>query len=1263
MTDRAHPPTPPARRPAATPAAPGAEAGGVSPKPVAREQDAAEQGATTDGLPVQQAPATGAASKVPPTPKTAPALTGPKTAAPGQSSTALPANKTSTPSTAAASKGTTPKPQSVASTSVQPPTLEDKSSRNSVNPVPTGHKTSDQMAGTLSKSPEAGRAPPSGVNLKVSRIFGDYELLEEIARGGMGVVFKARQNSPQRVVALKMILTGNLASVAQIRRFRFEAEEAGRLDHPNIVPIYQVGEYSGQQFFSMKFIEGGNLAQAIKHFQKKPKKSARLISVIARAVHHAHQRGILHRDVKPGNILLDKDGDPHITDFGLAKHLGTEGANTQSGTIVGTPAYMAPEQASGSKDLSVAADVYGLGAVLYELLAGRPPFLAESPMETIMAVLKDDPLPPRSVYPRADSELEIISLKCLAKDPSHRYPSAEALAKDLDRYCNGEPVHARPAGRAERVWKWAKRRPALATLLVMTCLIASILVIAGWVVNGKLQVALDDANRANKEAQLSAEEANRQRVEADRQRDVANRRRDEAAASFDKRLETVDDLVLKIDGRLTRVNGMESVRLEFLHELLNLSLSLLVEKSDNPVVQRQTAKVLFSLGNLNADMGRLVDSTDAYKKALNLMTRLAAATRTYEDRSQLALLHSRRADGLNKGRQFAEARKTYQQALDLEDRLAADFPDKAGAARVRANHALFQIGNVLEELRQTTEAEQTYRQALQRQEQLVGDYPKDSSVQATLAEIAEGLSSLLEQSKSAESRRFLEQAHQAWLQACFLAPQSPQYPLKLQDSFTDLADHYKKLGLHAEILRLGLELSANSYSGNEATDTYNGACFAATALLLVRQQQQLKPDDRARLEAAYGGEAIKLLSKALQCGFKDRDLIDRDHDLDPLRQQVDFRVLLSELDQRLPSKPQTPAEQFIRMVSDFDTEQKQYEHAIARAGTVAERRKVEAKKPPLETLVRQILELAQKHVEAETTVSALGWVVDKTGPDKTGRQDPATEKLRTEALRVIERDHAAKPEMERICRLLAAAPSPGGDRLLNTLAEKHPKNDVRGLAQYARARSLEFQWSLTRQLNPSAAEDLSKQTEAQYELVNKQFGEVAFGRSTLGSTARAELHRFRFLTIGRQAQEIDGEDVAGQRFKLSEHRGKVVVLSFWAHWCGYCRQLYPHERGLVQRLKGQPFELIGINCDEDRAEVKRVQQRNNMTWRSWWSGAGKNGPIMNEWLIQSFPTIYVLDHKGVIRYEGLRGQQLDAAVDRLLLEMQSEKSGSGISER
>ena len=321
--------------------------------------------------------------------------------------------------------------------------------------------------------------------------FGDYELIEEIARGGMGVVYRARQISLNRPVALKMILASNLATRTDIQRFHNEATAMANVDHPNLVRIYEVGEYDNQHYYSMQLIEGSNLVGRLSDFvipQTAPKgfngraylrvsflKVVRLITTLARAMHSAHECGVLHRDLRPANILIDHSGEPHITDFGLAKQLFGGVNLTQTGSVIGTPAYMSPEQTQGrAMKLTPATDTYSLGAILYLLLTGQPPFNSDNPMETMQQVLSEDPVPPSKINPLVDQDLETICLKCLEKDPQRRYKSAQALAEDLDCWERDEPVKARPTNLYLRMGKWVKRHPRLSLAALNVVLLAGV---------------------------------------------------------------------------------------------------------------------------------------------------------------------------------------------------------------------------------------------------------------------------------------------------------------------------------------------------------------------------------------------------------------------------------------------------------------------------------------------------------------------------------------------------------------------------------------------------------------------------------------------------------------------------------------------------------------------------------------------------------------------------------------------------------------------
>jgi len=334
-----------------------------------------------------------------------------------------------------------------------------------------------------------------------------YEILGVLDQGGMGIVYKARQSALKRLVALKVILAGPHARADQVQRFRREAEALANLQHPNIVQIHEVGACAGgRPYFSMEFVEGGNLAGKLAESLLPAREAAQLALTLARAVQHAHQRGVLHRDLKPANVLLARDSVPKITDFGLAKLLGRDAEatapayRTQTGAVLGTASYMAPEQAT-ARETGPAVDVYALGAIVYEMLTGRPPFQGETTLDTLEQVRTQDPVPPGRLQPKVPRDLETITLKCLEKEPSRRYPSAEALGDDLQRFLAGQPIQARPISAWRRAVKWALRRPAQASLIAVS-VAAALCLLAVWAwLTAQLQQERDHARREGQRAQ------------------------------------------------------------------------------------------------------------------------------------------------------------------------------------------------------------------------------------------------------------------------------------------------------------------------------------------------------------------------------------------------------------------------------------------------------------------------------------------------------------------------------------------------------------------------------------------------------------------------------------------------------------------------------------------------------------------------------------------------------------------------------------------
>jgi tetratricopeptide (TPR) repeat protein len=577
-------------------------------------------------------------------------------------------------------------------------------------------------AQTLPPTAEGFTTPSPG--LGTVRYFGDYELLEEIARGGMGVVYRARQVSLNRPVALKMILAGELASAADVRRFRQEAEAAARLDHPNILPIYEVGEHEGQHYFSMKLLGGGSLAvrggQRATGSKEDQRRTAQMVAEVARAVHYAHQRGVLHRDLKPANVLLDQDGQPYVTDFGLAKRVQadpgastTGAALTQSGAILGTPGYMAPEQARAEKGLTIAADVFSLGAILYELLTGQPPFQGSSPLDTVLAVLNLEPRPPRSLVPGIPRDLETICLKCLQKDPARRYASAEALAADLDRWLEGEPIQARPVGKAERLWRWCRRNPVVAGLTAaLFCVLLSALagLTALWL----------HAEERRRDAEAAQEQMRQQKERANQNLATAR--------------QAVEQYLRKtaMHPRL-RAGDFADLRKELLATAVPFFEEFVMQTKDDPYLEHERGRAYAELAFAHREMGETEKALAAFKQSLAINTGLAA--KHPEDpshRANVAVTQAALALEFTQQGKHQEAEAGHREALCIREQLIAEFP-KRPIYRFELATTLQHYSSLLAFLGRPDEADAAQERALQICRKLTAEFPDEAGYRSFLA--------------------------------------------------------------------------------------------------------------------------------------------------------------------------------------------------------------------------------------------------------------------------------------------------------------------------------------------------------------------------------------------------------------------------------------------------------------------------------------------------------------------------------------------------
>jgi serine/threonine-protein kinase len=478
-----------------------------------------------------------------------------------------------------------------------------------------------------------------------------YEVLSLLGQGGMGVVYKARQIRLNRLVALKMILSGPQANPQELTRFQIEAEAVARLQHPHIVQIYEVGEQEGRPYFALEFVDGGSLERKLDGTPLPAARSAALVETLARAMQYAHEHGVVHRDLKPANVLLTPDGTPKITDFGLAKRLDTDTGQTQTGAIMGTPSYMAPEQAAGqAKAVGPAADVYALGAILYEAITGRPPFKAASVLDTLEQVRTQEPVAPVRLQPRLPRDLETICLRCLEKEPQKRYGSALALAEDLRRFQAGEPIEARPVGTGERVVKWARRRPTAAALVAVSGLAVVSLLLGGLAYQVRLRRALEEAQHE------------RQRAET----------------YFVKAREAVDELLTEVgDELLADVPHLEPLRRSLLEKALKQNQWFLQERSGDPIVQREAARAYGRNARLYEWLGKSGPAEEALRQALAVHQQLVEA-QPGEPRARLELAASYDSLGnlLGVTGRVAEAEDAFNKALALCQPLVQGSPDQ-----------------------------------------------------------------------------------------------------------------------------------------------------------------------------------------------------------------------------------------------------------------------------------------------------------------------------------------------------------------------------------------------------------------------------------------------------------------------------------------------------------------------------------------------------------------------------------------------------------
>ncbi|HTK78339.1 MAG TPA: serine/threonine-protein kinase [Gemmataceae bacterium] len=622
------------------------------------------------------------------------------------------------------------------------------------------------------------RAVPEIVNVP------GYEILGILGRGGMGVVYKAKHLKLKRTVALKMVLAGGHASESDLARFYIEAEAVAQLQHPNIVQVFEISEQNGLPFFALEYVDGGSLSKKLDGKPQPPRDAARMVQTLAEAMAYAHLHGIIHRDLKPANILLAGDGQPKITDFGLAKRLEEDSGQTKSGTLMGTPNYMAPEQARGdTKDVGPLADVYALGVILYQMITGRTPFVGTSLLDTIQQVRNLEPVPPSRLQPKVPADLETICLKCLQKEPQKRYASADDLAEDLRFFLAGEAIRARPVGKAERLWQWCKRNPKVAGLsAAVLALLVTVAVVSSamWV---RVSYEHAEADRARALAVQKAQDEEKARVLADASAKVASEQRKFALETLYKTATTVEEKLrdradmhdLREDIIAIAMKGLENVSVtpenaafadrsmgvalqrmgevglavgktkearEQFKKTLKIFDHLMVTDPEEDWVPWNAAISLTHLGDISRSLGEPADvARELYLKALKLREELFAHPKKggppppngpFLRKQALAISYAKLGSLLLVAGDPAGARQDYVKALDLSQELSDAKPDVLQFKQSLAGSCMI-LADVCFRLRDEAGARRYYDRAIKIREELVQKAPQSTRYQSDVA--------------------------------------------------------------------------------------------------------------------------------------------------------------------------------------------------------------------------------------------------------------------------------------------------------------------------------------------------------------------------------------------------------------------------------------------------------------------------------------------------------------------------------------------------
>jgi serine/threonine protein kinase len=740
----------------------------------------------------------------------------------------------------------TPPPQAL-ETIAQAPSTAAPQREAAETPPPDIYATmAREIPGTTAGASAASASmPPVGpavAGLPFDRV-GEYDILDKIGHGGMGLVLKARQRRLKRIVALKLIKLGQLAEEQEVARFLVEARAAAHLKHPNIVAVYDVGEHQGSPFFTMEYVEGQSLHKLISERPLQPQRAAIIIRKLALAVGYAHEAGILHRDLKPQNILLDKYEEPKITDFGLATNAQENSQLTATGTVLGTPSYMPPEQARGKhEEMGTWSDVYSLGATLYETLVGRPPFTAATLGETLQQVMTVDPVSLRSLNPAVPRDLETICLKCLEKSPARRYQTGNELADELQRFLDDRPILARPTSRTEKFVRWCRRNPFIAGSIAAVSVAAVFAIVSLWIGLSRATAALKEADETNED-----------------------------------QFGMIDDLMVRISDELLNQPGMQEVRADILLKAQSSYAQLLTKLEKNQRLPEQIAMVRYRIGQTKQYLNSPEEALALYEAALASLEQLHEKDPANPSvLKNLSVVHTQTGQLHWQQRRFKPAEASTQAGLALRKRLVEMEPGNIESGQLLANSEM-NLGMIEEELGNPAEAATQYKSSEARRNELLKKAPTNSGL---LRDQAKGLANLglfnARQGKLNEAEQYFEKASKGFAALCEGKDRQLDDLLNLGISWRRLGDisaiRSGKGDLREAITKYIKSVKAleELVAANSTVRIYRGTLAAARLNLAQFHQRQKQPHEAFLLLASAFDDFNKL--KAEDVAYKKHEM-------------------------------------------------------------------------------------------------------------------------------------------------------------------------------------------------------------------------------------------------------------------------------------------------------------------------------------------------------------------------------------------------------